>query len=170
MLSDLIKRIKDEFASSRMELINQIFVSDDEYEQLLYYVREKVKFTHIQSIIPVDEILSVAMVQIAIRVYSEGNYWDYFDEEVGVEISQGKKYYFAQIFAKTIQKYKLFELEQENQSKYSYVENIKAHAFVPNQYLHNYFDFLFSFYDRNLFRQLTDRIDEDIDDLIGFVS
>ena len=31
MLSDLIKRIKDEFASSRMELINQIFVSDDEY-------------------------------------------------------------------------------------------------------------------------------------------
>ena len=170
MLSDLIKRIKDEFASSRMELINQIFVSDDEYEQLLYYVREKVKFTHIQSIIPVDEILSVAMVQIAIRVYSEGNYWDYFDEEVGVEISQGKKYYFAQIFAKTIQKYKLFELEQENQSKYSYVENIKAHAFVPNQYLHNYFDFLFSFYDRNLFRQLTDGIDEDIDDLIGFVS
>ena len=36
MLSDLIKRIKDEFASSRMELINQISVSDDEYEQLLY--------------------------------------------------------------------------------------------------------------------------------------
>ena len=73
MLSDLIKRIKDDFASSRMELINQISVSDAEYEQLLYYVREKVKFTHIQSIIPVDEILSVAMVQIAIRVYSEGN-------------------------------------------------------------------------------------------------
>ena len=64
----------------------------------------------------------------------------------------------------------LFELEQENQSKYSYVENIKAHAFVPNKYLHNYFDFLFSFYDRNLFRQLTEEIDEDIDDLIGFVS
>ncbi len=170
MLSDLIKRIKDEFTSSRMELISQISVSDDEYEQLLYYVREKVKFIHIQTIIPVDEILSVAMVQIAIRVYSEGNYWDYFDEEVGVEISQGKKYYFAQIFAKTIQKYQLFELEQENPSKYSYVENIKAHAFVPNKYLHNYFDFLFSFYDRNLFRQLTDEISEDIDDLIGFVS
>ena len=170
MLLDLVKRIREEFASSRFELISQIAISDEEYEELLQYVRDKVKNSYVQMLVPSDEVLSVAMVQIAIRVYSEGNYWDYFDEEVGVEISQGKKYYFAQIFAKTIQKYKLFELEQENQSKYSYVENIKAHAFVPNQYLHNYFDFLFSFYDRNLFRQLTDEIDEDIDDLISFVS
>lgn len=170
MLFELVKRIREEFTSSRFELISQIAISDDEYEELLQYVRDKVKNSYVQMLVPSDEVLSVAMVQIAIRVYSEGNYWDYFDEEVGVEISQGKKYYFAQIFAKTIQKYKLFELEQENQSKYSYVENIKAHAFVPNQYLHNYFDFLFSFYDRNLFRQLTDEIDEDIDDLIGFVS
>ena len=170
MLFELVKRIREEFASSRFELISQIAISDDEYEELLQYVRDKVKNSYVQMLVPSDEVLSVAMVQIAIRVYSEGNYWDYFDEEVGVEISQSKKYYFAQIFAKTIQKYKLFELEQENQSKYSYVENIKAHTFVPNQYLHNYFDFLFSFYDRNLFRQLTDEIDEDIDDLIGFVS
>ena len=170
MLFELVKRIREEFTSSRFELISQIAISDDEYEELLQYVRDKVKNSYVQMLVPSDEVLSVAMVQIAIRVYSEGNYWDYFDEEVGVEISQSKKYYFAQIFAKTIQKYKLFELEQENQSKYSYVENIKAHAFVPNQYLHNYFDFLFSFYDRNLFRQLTDEIDEDIDDLIGFVS
>ena len=170
MLFELVKHIREEFTSSRFELISQIAISDDEYEELLQYVRDKVKNSYVQMLVPSDEVLSVAMVQIAIRVYSEGNYWDYFDEEVGVEISQSKKYYFAQIFAKTIQKYKLFELEQENQSKYSYVENIKAHAFVPNQYLHNYFDFLFSFYDRNLFRQLTDEIDEDIDDLIGFVS
>lgn len=170
MLFNLVKRIKEEFTSSRFELISQIAISDAEYEVLLQYVRDKVKNSYIQMLVPTDEILSVAMVQIAIRVYSDGNYWDCFDEEVGVEITQGKKYYFAQIFAKTIQKYKLFELEQENQSKYSYVENIKAHAFVPNKYLHNYFDFLFSFYDRNLFRQLTDDIDEDIDDLIGFVS
>ena len=170
MLLKLVKRIREEFTSSRFELISQITISDEEYEVLLKYVRDKVKSTYFQVIAPSDEVLSVAMVQIAIRVYSEGNYWDYFDEEVGIEISQSKKYYFAQIFAKTIQKYKLFELEQENQSKYSYVENIKAHAFVPNKYLNNYFDFLFSFYDRNLFRQLTDDIDKDIDDLIGFVS
>ena len=170
MRSELVNRIKNDFNMLRFELLSQITISDLEYEELLRYVRDFAKYSYVQTIVPVDEVLSVAMVQIAIRAYSEGNYWDYFDEEVGVEISQGKKYYFAQIFAKTIQKYKLFELEQENQSKYSYVENIKAHTFVPNQYLHNYFDFLFSFYDRNLFRQLTDEIDEDIDDLIGFVS
>lgn len=145
-------------------------MSDEEYEELLAYVRDRIRSSYIQTIVPIDEVLSVAMVQIAIRVYSDGNYWDYFDEEVSVKITQSKKYYFAQIFAKTIQKYKLFELEYENHTKYSYVENIKAHAFVPNKYLSNYFDFLFSFYDRNLFRQLTDDILDDIDDLIGFVA
>ncbi len=170
MFSNLSKRIKEEFAHSRFELISQISISDEEYELLLQYVRNRIRSAHIQTIIPCDEVLSVAMVQIAIRVYSEGNYWDFFSDEVGVEISQNKKYYFAQIFAKTIQKYKLFELDRENDTKYSYVENIKAHAFVPNKYLCNYFDFLFSFYDRNLFRQITNDIDEDIDDLIGFVS
>lgn len=170
MLSNLIKRIQEEFASSRIELISQITITDEEYENLLRYVRDKSRNSRVQMIIPTDVVLSVAMVQIAIRAYSEGNYWECFDEEVGIEIPQNKKYYFAQIFAKTIQKYKLFELEQENHSKNSYVENIKAHSFVPNRYLTNYFDFLFSFYDRNLFRQLTNEIDEDIDDLIGFVS
>ena len=118
MLFELVKRIREEFTSSRFELISQIAISDDEYEELLQYVRDKVKNSYVQMLVPSDEVLSVAMVQIAIRVYSEGNYWDYFDEEVGIEISQSKKYYFAQIFAKTIQKYKLFELEQENQSNF----------------------------------------------------
>ena len=167
MLLDLIARIKEEFRSLHIELISQLSVSDDEYEQLLFYIREKL---HSPLTSMVDEVLAVAMVQIAIRVYADGNYWDYFDDEIGIETTQNKKYYFAQVFARTVRKYKLFELEQENLSKYAYVENIKAHAFVPNKYLHNYFDFLFSFYDRNLFRQLTDNVDEDIDDLIGFVS
>lgn len=170
MLFDLVNRIKEEFASTSFELISQVLISDEEYEELLQYVRGRVRSSYVQMIVPVDEVLSVAMVQIAIRAYSEGNYWDCFQDEIGSEIPQSKKYYFAQIFAKTVQKYRLFELEQENQFKYSYVENIKAHAFVPNQYLHNYFDFLFSFYDRNLFRQLTDDIVDDIDDLIGFVG
>lgn len=170
MLSELAKRIKNDFLASRYELIGQIKVSDEEYNELLSYVRDKVRYSYVQSIVPVDEVLSVAMVQIAICVYAEGNYWDCFNEEIGIDIAQNKKNYFAQIFAKTIKQYGLFELEQENLSKYSYVENIKAHTFVPNTYLHNYFDFLFSFYDRNLFRQLTDDIVEDIDDLIGFVS
>lgn len=169
-ISKLVNRIEQEFSSSHFELISQIDISDDEYEQLLCYLRNKVKNSLTQTNVPVDATLSVAMVQIAIRAYSEGNYWDCFNEEVGLDIPQNKKYYFAQIFAKTIKRYKLFELENNNASKYSYVENIKAHTFVPNKYLHNYFDFLFSFYDRNLFRQLTDDIEDDIDDLIGFVT
>ena len=86
----MVKRIREEFASSRFELISQITISDDEYEELLQYVRDKVKNSYVQMLVPSDEVLSFAMVQIAIRVYSEGNYWDYFDKEIGVDISQGK--------------------------------------------------------------------------------
>ena len=43
MLFELVKRIREEFTSSRFELISQIAISDDEYEVLLQYVRDKVK-------------------------------------------------------------------------------------------------------------------------------
>ena len=84
MLSELAKRIKNDFLSSRYELIGQVKVSDEEYNELLSYVRNMVRCAYVQTIVPVDEVLSVAMVQIAIRVYSEGNYWDCFNEEIGI--------------------------------------------------------------------------------------
>ena len=170
MLLELMKRIRDEFTSSRLELISQIDISEEEYGWLLTYVREKTKISHIPTIASADEVLSVAMVQIAIKVYSDGNYWDCFNEEIGFVLTPPKKAYFSQIFVETIRKYEMFELRSKNDLRQAYVENIKAHAFVPNKYLENYFDFLFSFYDRNLLRNLTEDIDEDIDDLISFVS
>lgn len=42
MLSELVKRIKIDFLSSRYELIGQIRVSDEEYNELLSYVRNMV--------------------------------------------------------------------------------------------------------------------------------
>ena len=51
MLFELVKRIREEFASSRFELISQIAISDDEYEELLQYVRDKVKNSYVQNII-----------------------------------------------------------------------------------------------------------------------
>ena len=74
MLLELMKRIRDEFTSSRLELISQIDISEEEYGWLLTYVREKTKISHIPTIASADEVLSVAMVQIAIKVYSDGNY------------------------------------------------------------------------------------------------
>lgn len=170
MLLELIKRLKEEFVTSRFELISQISITDEEYDLLLTYVREKAKTFYTPPIVSADEALSVAMVQIAIKVYSEGNYWDCFNEEIGFVLTPSKRIYFSQIFVETIRKYDMFELKSKNDLRQAYVENIKAHAFVPNQYLKNYFDFLFSFYDRNLLRHLTEDIDDDIDDLISFVA
>ena len=48
MLLELMKRIRDEFTSSRLELISQIDISEEEYGWLLTYVREKTKISHIR--------------------------------------------------------------------------------------------------------------------------
>jgi hypothetical protein len=138
MLLELMKRIRDEFTSSRLELISQIDISEEEYGWLLTYVREKTKISHIPTIASADEVLSVAMVQIAIKVYSDGNYWDCFNEEIGFVLTPPKKAYFSQVFVETIRKYEMFELRSKNDLRQAYVENIKAHAFVPNKYLENF--------------------------------
>ncbi len=69
----------------------------------------------------------------------------------------------------TLRHFNLFIIEHGRGSRYAYVENIKANAFVPNNYLFGYFDFLFSFYDRNLFRQILDDIEESIYEIIDFM-
>lgn len=52
-MSELVKRIKINFLSSRYELIGQIRVSDEEYNELLSYVRNMVRCAYIQTMMNV---------------------------------------------------------------------------------------------------------------------
>ena len=61
-----------------VKLFSQIPVSDDEYQSLLKYTRAQISGLYMQTIAPADALISTALVQIAIRSYSDGNYWDYF--------------------------------------------------------------------------------------------
>ena len=153
-----------------VKLFSQIPVSDDEYQSLLKYTRAQISGLYMQTIAPADALISTALVQIAIRSYSDGNYWDYFLDEIGIDVSASKRNYLGQIFVSTIRRYHMFEIERTQGAKYAYVENIKAHAFVPNNYLKGYFDFLFAFYDRNILRQLPDDIEEDFQEMSEFFS
>ena len=167
---DIYEKILEEVSSGKIKLLYQINITDDNYSELIRYTRRKINTLTAQTSFSDDIFLSVALVQIAIRRYKERNYWDCFLDEIDSDISTIKRNYIGQIFAKTLKKYSLFELEHEKGHRYAYVENIKAHTFVPNSYLQGYFDFLFSFYDRNLFRQLTDTLKDDIEDLIDYMS
>jgi hypothetical protein len=165
----LFQRINEQLSSPEIKLFCQIPISDIEYSELLEYTRKRISNLYFQTIPAPDVMLSMALVQIAIQKYIGGNYWDYFLEELNMNVSATKRNYLGQIFISTLRHFNLFEIEREEKSRYAYVENIKAHAFVPNNYLFGYFDFLFSFYDRNLFRQLPDDLEDNIYELIDFM-
>ena len=157
-------------AEKGYSLLGQLNVSDDEYYELLSEAKQKVRFLQCQSIVPSDLLLSLTLVQIAVRHYRDGNYWTSFLEEIGVQITAPKCNFLGQIFVKTLAKYGLFIIPQNNREVTQYVENIKAHAFVTNYYLNGYFDFAYVFFEKNLFRDLTGEINEDFEDLSLFMQ
>lgn len=166
----LFQRVIEQINSPQIKLLCQIPISDSEYSELIAYTCTKVSNLYMQTIPNPDAMLSVALVQIAIRTYVGGNYWDYFLDELNINVSAAKRNYIGQIFVSTLRHFNLYEIEHEKGSRYAYVENIKVHAFVPNNYLFGYFDFLFSFYDRNLFRQVQDDMEDNIYEMIDFMA
>ncbi len=164
-LDKIIEKVKN----GEVTLLGELMVTDIEYEQLVNYTKKKIDSLHIQTSATFDILLSVALVQIAIREYKEGNYWDCFSE-IFTDIPSNKKNYIGQVFYQTLKVYKLFTIEGEQASRMQYVENIKAHAFVPNNYLSDYFDFLFSFYDKNLLRTVPQDLNEDIEEFQEYLT
>lgn len=165
---ELHAKIYDALMNSNIKLLGQISISDEEYKELLSHTRGRVTNLIIQTAIPVDIILSVALVQIAIRKYSEGNYWECFKNEINLDVPSSRTNFIGQIFFSTLTRYRLFQIERDAGTKHAYVENIKAHAYVPNNYLCDYFDFLFAFYDRNLLRQIPNNMDDDFSEMSEF--
>lgn len=156
--------------SRRLSFLCQIELTDEEYAELLRIARFRLRALQTYSIVPVDLTISVMLVQVAIRCYREGKYWPVFLEEIGLDLPSSKLNYLGKIFYKTISAYHLFTLPQTGTGSNQYVENIKAHAFVTDWYLNGYFDFAYAYFENNLFRELTDDIGEDMQDLSAFME
>lgn len=164
-----LKEIELKIKNSKVKLLGQIEISDKEYDLLIKNLKIRVDELSIEKYAPVDINISMALVQIAIREYAEGKYWDCL-EDLNINISQSKKNYLGRIFLETIKMYDMFIIENKDINNIQIVENIKAHSFIPNKYMNEYFEFLFSFYDRNLFRQLNYEIEKEIEDLKLYID
>lgn len=163
--TEIIQKIKDE----NIKLLSQIEVSESEYEDLKAYVTRIANASYKPSVERADIMTALALVQIAIRCYKEGNYWERFYEETGTEKSLTTQMYLGRVFDTTLHKYALFEIEKVN-NRSAYVENVKAHAFVTNAYIKDFFNFAYSFYENNLCRQLDETLSEDLEDLSAFMK
>ena len=165
-----VSEIESTIRNNGFILLGQIQVSDDMYQELLENANWKINHLYVQILPRTDIILSLAMVQVAIRHFKNGKYWKVFNEQIGTDISVAKQNYIGQIFLKTIREYHLFELGRGDGNTAMYVENVKAHAFVTDSYMHGFLEFSYAYYENNLFRQLQDDISEDLEDLSSFMA
>lgn len=168
MLSN--NQIADILRENNFKLLGQIEISEKDYIELIEFVSAKVKNMYMPTIPNADLMLSLALVQIAIRRYQDGRFWSCFEEEIGYSVPSARLNYIGKIFYKTIKQYNLF-IPRMDDGDFQYVEYIKAHAFITNYYMQGFYDFSYAYYENNLFRQLnSESIEEDFEDLSSFME
>ena len=157
-------------SENNFKLLGQIDVSENDYKELVAFVGTKVKNLYMPTMPNADLMLSLALVQVAIRRYQDGRFWPCFEEEIGYNVPSARLNYIGKIFYKTIKQYNLF-IPRMDDGDFQYVEYIKAHAFITNYYMQGFYDFSYAYYENNLFRQLnSESIEEDFEDLSSFME
>lgn len=152
------------------KLLGQIDVTNDEYLELVEYLKKRV-YKMAMPVVPIADLkLSLALVQIAIRRYQDGRFWPCFEDEIGIkDVPSSRLNYIGKIFYKTIKQYGLL-IPRLDDGDYQYVEYIKTHAFITDSYMQGFYDFSYAYYENNLFRQLNlNNIEEDFEDLSDFM-
>ena len=160
--------IENFIKENNISLLEQIRVNLSKKEKLELVKYAKRMIPRINKVIP-DLRLSIALVIVAKQIYDQGNFWGNLSEVLQIDIPSNKTTIIGQIFLKTIKKYNLFEVEKHKKNN-EYVQNILAHCFIPQNYRENFYEFIFSFYDRNLNRCIPENIDEDIQDLKRYMK
>ncbi len=163
---DLMDRIRKEFET--IELIGDIPISDEEYEQLKYYFVFQCN-SHFKNkrILMVDPICATFLVQLSIRE-SDANYWAYVDKVFTKEtLGQNEHAYIGKSFIETLKQYnKAFYSGIDN----DYVKNIQFHGFVSNYRADNLFEFVYKYYDLDLDRDFEEnQRDNNFDELISAI-
>ena len=164
----LMDRIRKSFESEAIELIGDIQISDEEYEQLTYYFVEQYNshFKHKRQLM-VDPICATFLVQLSIRE-SDANYWSYVNEKFkDKSLGQNEFAYIGKSFIETLKQYKKpLYISDVN----DYVKNIQFHGFVSNYRADNLFEFVYKYYDLDLDRDFEEnQRDNNFDELISAI-
>ena len=89
--------------------------------------------------------ISLLLVWVGVYEYQEGNYWDYVDSLIGVDVEQ----VLRDIFWKTLNEYNLPTFYEGKGKRY--INSILAHGSIPEYYLDDFFEkFLHKFYRKEL--------------------
>ncbi|WP_027205055.1 hypothetical protein [Butyrivibrio fibrisolvens] len=144
------------------ELVGEIELSDEEYMLLRekYFIPccKKILESH-ESSNSTDILFTIAIVNVAIRKYSNGALWSYVAETIGVKSLTGmQQAKFGKRVFQTLMRYgKAYADENE------YLRNILMHAFITDSFAVDFFQYLFQFYNLDLDRNISDTCEEEAD-------
>lgn len=162
---EILEKIQNE----KCYLLGQVSLNSEEEEGILDYAQTVLNKKDLNEY--PNLVLSLALVLVAITDYQDGKYWESLKNRLKLEDwNQGKQQKIGRMFINTIEKYELFELNQNIDKSMRFVENIKAHAFVTNNYMDGFYDFLTDYYDNNLLRDISEGVEETLQDLSEFIK
>lgn len=156
----LTKKIRRGFEKNKY--ISDIRVSASEYAYLKKYLHD----SFVNGSVPADPLMfAVAVVQVAIRTYDEGNFWGTFFSEIGVENSYSLRRKIGDAFYDTLTNWSKAVVSRGETR-----DNVMLHAYVSDTALSGYFDFLFKFYTLDLDRDLGNLDREQMNELIDSIT
>ncbi len=160
----LKNRILREF--KKKSLLGDIQISDDEFDILIEYLKEKYKYMKAsRQHIVIDPVLCVALVQIGIRYYDKA-YWPHVRRMLdGEKINANNQGWIGTSFVETLKQ--CGKLQVENNDN---VDNILMHSFVSNVFAEKFFDFLYAFYKIDLDRDINRLDKETMNELIEIIQ
>ena len=153
-------RKKQEVFFDKKFYIGDISVDDDEYAELINYLRKQIRNVPLSTPVSNDPLLCIALVQIGIRKYN-GNYWGNVGNELGVKISAQAQSFLGWSFILTLQRHEKFILNENER-----VNSILFHTFVSDYYSNGLFELLFQYYRRDLERDINRNTREQMQALI----
>lgn len=167
---EIIKRIEE----NECYLLGQVPISQEELNFIMKYATNVINLSneYLHENEP-NLLLSMALVHIAINDYQDGKYWKILKKRLNIsDLTPQKQGLIGKIFIATIENYNLFELNQDDNAlkRQKYVENIKAHAFVTNNYMEDYYEFLDDYYENNLSRDLSNDVEDYLQDLSNYMK
>ena len=147
----LANRIHREF--QQVDLVCEIEINNDEFQLLCDYLKDKYhdRVWYRVTGPSMDVILTVALVQIAIRYY-DGNFWKYVQRVLGAQkLPANQQQWLGGIATTTLRKYgKAILNEHENAA------NILLHSFLTGSFIQKYFEYLFQYYEKDMERSVSE--------------
>ena len=156
MTNDEIKSIIEQ---NNYKLLGEILINDEQYEELFNHVFkavDRIVNSRMKTEGIVDDLcFALGVTQIIIRNYN-GSFWSDFDSALHIETNPQHQRKIGKLFLLTILRNDLYSIIDDTSDSLKYAENIKAHAFVTNNYMDGWFDFWYSYYENALLRIIDD--------------